>query len=283
MDPAPGTGVSTSTLSLTLDGISVIDRAIVDAAGADVRVPGLTPGAHSIYGQVSDLSGNVGSVSIPFTVESIPPVLTVLGVTDGSTLHDPNVAMQILYSDPAPSSGIATSTLQILVDGSSVTDRVRIGPSGASVSGLGLSTGPHTVTGQVADQVGNVGRVSVSFTLVTTAEAPPPALSLIGISKDYFSPAYNAYHRQHQDFVTLRYRVSEPVAPQLQVWTSTGTRVLTTSLPMTIPGTTAEAVWDGRAADGSLVDSGSYLVQLTGTSAIGATTSSASATVRLHY
>jgi len=64
-----GTGIKTSTAIVTLDGAPV-SGCTVTAAGASCAVYGLADGAHSFNVSVKDNTGNLGSASGTFTVET---------------------------------------------------------------------------------------------------------------------------------------------------------------------------------------------------------------------
>lgn len=117
-------------------------------------------GAHTLVGTATDLAGNVGSATVHFTLDSLPPSISISGITDGAYVHV-NVNPFVTVTD----ANLASSS--ILLDGSPFT-------SGTFVT----AEGAHLLAVSASDLAGNTAQASIQFTIDKT----PPNVSLTGFT-----------------------------------------------------------------------------------------------------
>ena len=160
--PPPQLAASTATLGFsTADPDAAtwcsVDGAAAAACTSPLTLTGLADGPHAVSVYTVDAVGNVGpAIQTSFTVDTTGPVLTLTGAPTG-TLTSNTANLSFTVDDP-------TATVWCSLDGAAATACT------SPVSYPGLSDGPHTVTVQAIDPLGNAGPVvSRSFTVDTTA------------------------------------------------------------------------------------------------------------------
>jgi len=164
--------INTSTLKVTVNGVDRSSLFTVTATGAGGNVPG-QQGANSIVASIADQSGKQVTASVAFNVDTVPPVITILHPTPGSTHGSSAVEYAIQYSDD---QALDLTSLKISVDGTSVP----VTPAAATASGMvTLADGNHTLTASIKDKAGNQASTSSAFSVDTTAPSihiiqPPP-------------------------------------------------------------------------------------------------------------
>jgi len=119
-----------------------------------------------------------------------PPVLTIAAPLANSAINTPQAHLDVQYQDlcgpgePA-ASGVDTTTLQVLLDG---TDRTSLFTKRANEAtadlpaSLALTPGPHTLTASIKDFAGNIAQATSQFQVDTT----PPTVQIL-------QPASGAY------------------------------------------------------------------------------------------
>ncbi len=189
-DPAPASGINTASVSVTLDG-SPVSGCTVTAASANCPAYNLAVGSHVIGGSVSDNAGNRTAISGGFSVvDNAPPVIT--SVTPTGAVYSSAAGISVNYYDPAPSSGINTSAVALILDGKALSG-CAVTAASASCNVYGLPLGTHAISGSVADKAGNVARVSGSFTV--TDNVRPVVTSVIPTGPRYYrSASINVYY-----------------------------------------------------------------------------------------
>ncbi|MEK7422497.1 MAG: IPT/TIG domain-containing protein, partial [Actinomycetota bacterium] len=154
----------TFSCSDTLSGVATCPAAVVAS----------TDGADQIVsGTAADHAGNNASASTTLDIDKTPPSVTItapVGTVTGNSM--PEVTVQ--YTDAT--SGIATGSLAVRVDGSLLTG-CTVGPTAAMCPTPALASGTHTVVVSVADVAGNLQTGASSFSLILNG---PPTLDPIG-------------------------------------------------------------------------------------------------------
>ncbi len=193
-DPAPASGINTSSVSVTLDG-NPVSGCTVTSAYANCPVYNLAVGSHTIGGSVSDNAGNQAAISDGFSVaDNAKPVIT--SVTPSGNLYSSAAGITVSYYDPAPASGINTAAVAVILDGKALGG-CAVTAQSASCNISGLALGVHTISGSVADNAGNVTSITGSFNVadnvrpVVTGVTPagPNQTGSAAISVYYTDPA----------------------------------------------------------------------------------------------
>ncbi|HET6351425.1 MAG TPA: hypothetical protein VFG89_04760 [Coriobacteriia bacterium] len=139
--------VGVTSLVATLDGTAIQNGAVVTDAGV-----------HTLQVTAQDAAGHSDTKSVTFTIDNVPPTITVSGVTEGQTLQK------------------ATPTIS-LSDGSIVyakLDGVDYPATGRLVSALG----PHTLNVVAEDASHNRASKTVHFTI----DNPGPTITITGVT-----------------------------------------------------------------------------------------------------
>ena len=163
IDKLTGSGDANAVVTLT-DGTTILGTTTADANGKWTFTPSsLAQGTHTVVASETDIAGNVGTGTLTFTYDTVPPLATVALGTDTGLSSD-----KITSNDALTGTGTPNEVLA-LMEGS-----VLLGL--ATVNALGswsltptwpLSQGTHTIS--VGDLAGNVGTASLTFTYDTIA------------------------------------------------------------------------------------------------------------------
>lgn len=166
-----GTGIDLASVAVYLDGVL---RTGCTAGATHVSCPasGLAQGLHSITVNLMDNAGNSGSGFGSFGVDSIAPAVS--NVQPSGNIAPGSATISAYYSDSG--SGIDAGTVSVALDGNPLGG-CTVTVSGISCPVTGLTSGIHTISGSVSDNVGNTSPISGSFTVVCAAGKPD--LSLI--------------------------------------------------------------------------------------------------------
>ncbi|MHB9111812.1 MAG: S8 family serine peptidase [Thermoleophilia bacterium] len=176
-DTAPSSGINTSAVNVTLDGGS-ITGCNVSQTGVSCPVSGVGLGAHTISGTVADNVGHSSAISGSFTVfDSTGPVVSNVLPTGFHASTFATISAD--YSDPAPSSGINTSSVIMTLDGDELNCSVTASSVSCPVSGL--AKGWHTIDGSVADNTGHATPISGGFEsgTITVPDYYPPVVTYL--------------------------------------------------------------------------------------------------------
>ncbi len=136
-------------LTVSVDGTSF-------GAGGSVTAEG----AHELVARARDAAGNETSVTLRFTIDETPPVISITGVADGAFR---NSSVTIAFGASDANGASATASL----DGASFA-------SGAIVA----AEGPHTLTVTATDVAGNTSVRALRFELDFTA----PGITISGVT-----------------------------------------------------------------------------------------------------
>jgi hypothetical protein len=165
-----GTGIDLSSVILSLEGEPVKAEVTESTVSYGVKEPLENGMTYTIGVTVADKAGNVATTSRTFSLETAAPMITAENPKDKSTVNSVDVAISANYSDGS-GVGIDQATALMKVDGVAVGGT----PSASGISYLatGLTKGNHTVYVEVADEFGNVGFKTWSFTV----EQTPPTIA----------------------------------------------------------------------------------------------------------
>lgn len=156
-------GVNSGTIAVTIDGTaisSVTKTAITGGYKCTCTPEALKDGAHTISVTASDNDGNAASAKpSSFTVDTVPPTLSVTAPTDGLITNKSTVTVTGKTDD-------ATSKpVTVTVNGTAVT----VGTDGAFSKDVSLANGSNTITIIAKDKAGKTTTVTRTVTLDTVA------------------------------------------------------------------------------------------------------------------
>lgn len=156
-------GVNSGTIAVTIDGTaisSVTKTAITGGYKCTCTPEALKDGAHTISVTASDNDGNAASAKTSsFTVDTVPPTLSVTAPTDGLITNKSTVTVTGKTDD-------ATSKpVTVTVNGTAVT----VGTDGAFSKDVSLANGSNTITIIAKDKAGKTTTVTRTVTLDTVA------------------------------------------------------------------------------------------------------------------
>ena len=179
-DEAGGSGVDMSTLVVKLDGAAVAAATLAQTAitnGYSVTytpASALSDGSHTVTITVSDHDGNAATaVSTTYTVDTVPPTLTVTSPADNLITNSATLAVAGATND-ATSSPVVIAVKLNGVDQGSVT----VNTNGSYSKSVTLSEGSNTIVVTATDAAGKTSSVTRSVTLNTTA----PAITAVTIT-----------------------------------------------------------------------------------------------------
>src|SRR5205823_4784252 len=156
---ASDTGTGLDHFELSLDGGTPI-RLDANVSGYTVSAP--SDGNHTVQVTAFDGANNSAAASVTVTVDTTPPVLSIIYPVAGAVLATGTVTVAWAASD-------ATSGLdhfELSLDGGAP---IALGASATSTTLTGVSDGPHTIRVQAFDLAGSSASDSVVVTVDTTA------------------------------------------------------------------------------------------------------------------
>ncbi|MHA2366200.1 MAG: NosD domain-containing protein, partial [Candidatus Hodarchaeales archaeon] len=177
---------SISIYSISKTGFTIIyidDVANTTLLASGSLLTGLSDGIHNITIVVTDGAGNTAKKDILFTIDTMPPTVTISSPT-ASFYNSNSVILTYSISE--------TTLMTIYIDDVANTTSLI---SGSLLTGL--NDGLHNVTIVATDEVGNTAIQVIQFTVDTTT----PTITIT-------SPTTSNYD---SNFVTLTYSVSETV------------------------------------------------------------------------
>lgn len=149
-------GVNPSTIKLKIDDgaditANIAKNPISGGYDCSYTLTGpLSDGPHTFTLNASDFDGNAATeVSTAFTVDTVPPVLTVTSPSDNFTTNQSTVMVTGTTNDPT------SNTVSLTVNG----ELVEIGPDGAFSYEFTLSEGENTITIIATDAAGKSSTV----------------------------------------------------------------------------------------------------------------------------
>ena len=182
VDEANGSGVSITTLEITLDGTTYTNTSNGVAVSAITNgysvtftpTTALSDGTHVFKVSVSDNDGNTGTSSeVSFTTDTIAPTLNVTNPTTNGTYTSESTLM-VTGTASDSTSGTPTVTLKVN-NGSAQTVTVSNGAFSKSVT---LVNGTNTIVVTATDKAGKVTTITRTIILDTSS----PVVASINIT-----------------------------------------------------------------------------------------------------
>lgn len=167
-------GVNPDTISIKIDTGSVITEGITKSPISNGYECSYTPasiadGRHTLYFNAKDFDENAATqLSIPFTVDTAPPALSVTSPIDGTKTNQATIMVVGTTTDPT--SGAVSLTVNDVP--------VSIGPDGAFSYEFTLQNGENVITIVSTDAAGKFSTITRHVTLDTVA----PVISAITIT-----------------------------------------------------------------------------------------------------
>ncbi|HLX07841.1 MAG TPA: DNRLRE domain-containing protein, partial [Thermoanaerobaculia bacterium] len=168
-----GSGVDTSTLSITLDG-AALAGCIAGAASASCTSPTLAPGGHTLAATIRDRAGNAARASFSFTfAPDTGPVISALAPAAGSLVNTAQPTLSAIFADAG--SAIDPASFRLTVDGVDQSAAAQVTAAGfAFIPAAPLAEGAHGAVVQIANQLGQTVQAPMGFTVDTI----PPSLAI---------------------------------------------------------------------------------------------------------
>jgi Bacterial Ig-like domain len=166
-----GTGIDTTKTVFTVDGVNVTAQATATATGISYTPStALASGAHTIVLKVFDKAGNTSQSTWTFTVSTVVTDTTTPTISgqapNNLKLNTATPAIAAQYADAG--TGIDTTKVTLLVDGTNVTAQATVSATGVTYTpATALANGAHTVQLNIADKANNPAQASWSFTVDT--------------------------------------------------------------------------------------------------------------------
>jgi hypothetical protein len=136
----------------------------------------LADGTYPIRASATDGAGNTASATEQLTIDTVPPVIAIVGGTSLTT-NDPTRSI-------SGTTNAAPGTLvQVSVYSQTLTALVQAGETW-NVAPTALPDGTYTLTASVTDPAGNVGTASQAMTLDTVAPAVSITDGAIALTND---------------------------------------------------------------------------------------------------
>ena len=114
-------------------------------------------------------TGNTGSASLTFRLDTTPPAVTI------GLAHDTGASSTdgITSDDTLTGNGDANAVVRFKIDGADIAATTTAYPLGNwTFAPAGLGNGPHTVVASETDAAGNTGSASLGFTLALGGSGP---------------------------------------------------------------------------------------------------------------
>ncbi|MHB8793559.1 MAG: beta strand repeat-containing protein, partial [Thermoleophilia bacterium] len=156
-----GTGIDSATAQVYMDS-GLVSGCTASATGVSCPTTGLAQGDHSYTVSVADTAGNTGSASASFTVDSAAPAVS--GILPSGIINSAATTVYANYTDAT--SGINTASVSVSVDTVALTG-CTVAAGSVSCPASGLAEGAHAISVSVADNAGNTGTGTGSFTVDT--------------------------------------------------------------------------------------------------------------------
>ncbi|HUT52935.1 MAG TPA: penicillin-insensitive murein endopeptidase [bacterium] len=172
-------GINLSTLSVYLNNTNITSMLTVSETGASGTVTGLE-GGNRIYAVIGDNAGNAGNaVELVLVETGSAPTIDIISPQDGSSVYTNTPVLFITYNDTG--CGVDLSTLQIILDGFTITERFYRNSAGAIyeiTADNQISNGPHTLWAAVSDFFGNASTAAISNFIVANSYTNPTLASI---------------------------------------------------------------------------------------------------------
>lgn len=176
----PADGSFTNKAQLAVSGTIDDPSATVAVDGAAASVAGsrytgqanLAECWNTITVQAGDGCTNASGATARVGLDTVPPVLGLMGPPNGLVTNQRVLPVLLRYSDDF--SGVDPSSVRLALDGTDLTGLLSIGTDMATGS-LTLTEGSYTLHAQVSDRAGNVAFQDSSFIVDLT----PPVLAIV--------------------------------------------------------------------------------------------------------
>ncbi len=172
-------GIDVASVLIQLDGVDMTGQSSITEIGFSLTpIAALIDGAHTLFISIGDTTGNTTQVSTSFTVDTAPPIISILIPADGSLLATATPQIQGDLNDVH--SAVDTASVQILLDGVDLASSATIIQTGFDVTVVSpLLEGIHTLTVAASDTVGNLAQHTITF---TTDITPPVINNLVPVN-----------------------------------------------------------------------------------------------------
>ncbi len=190
-------GVDAASLRVSIDGVDATNAFTISGGVATGVAPlPLADGSHRVDASISDRVGNDASTFTIFIIDTVPPVITTVHPAPGQSFGATSVSILVQYADnQALNLGSFTATL----DGSPLS--LTVDADAAEGLASSLADGPHALALSIADQAGNVGTSTVSFTTDT------------GNPEIFIVPANGQAINSRNPEIVVTYRDAQGIAP----------------------------------------------------------------------
>lgn len=158
-----GSGVDVTTLKVLIDGVDQTAQFTVTATGATGSPAAALPdGLHTITASIKDLAGNPSPATTTFTVDTVPPQITITQPAPGSFTNATSLVVT--------GSVMAASPVTVTVDGIAATVQNNTFTSAAITLGTNATqTIPVVAT--------DAARNSSTFPLIINIDRTPPTIT----------------------------------------------------------------------------------------------------------
>lgn len=165
-------GVNPNTIGVTIDSGSkvtgnTITKTAIEGGYQCTYTPAtaLSDGNHTIKVDASDNDGNAATQkSVTFTVDTVPPTLSVTEPTEGMVTNNSSVTVKGTTNDATSSPVKVTIKLN-----SGAAEEVAVNSDGSFSKALTLALGINTITVVAADSAGKATTITRTVTLDTGA------------------------------------------------------------------------------------------------------------------
>lgn len=164
-------GVDLSSLRVAVDGAdrSGLFSRRSDEASADL--PATLDGIHHLQASLRDLAGNEAQSAMDFTVDTVPPTVSIVEPLSGAVLDAPRTTVRLAFADTDEIDGSSLRVLVNAIDRTNAFSR----SAGEALAILDLSAGLAELHASVRDRAGNEGVASASVAV----DLEPPVITIV--------------------------------------------------------------------------------------------------------
>ena len=155
-----GTGDPNAIITIQLDGKVVSSQVIANSNGAWAYNPiGVIDGSHTVVASETDLSGNISSTTLNFTLDTTAPIVVISSQGGLTNLPTQSISGRASLTD--------IGTTVSILEGQKVLGSAVVQNDGSWSTSIKLSgDGQHLLTAQDIDLAGNIGSSSpLAYTL----------------------------------------------------------------------------------------------------------------------
>lgn len=163
-----GTVSGSMPISVTVNGAA----AVVAASGAFSASAPVPPGESTLTVVATDRYGLYTSKTLTVISDAAAPQISIATPADGIAMEDTRPQIQISFFDPPPSSGIASSSFHLALDGNDVSAAASVTSTGATFrTTTALAISEHTLVTRISDRAGRSAEAQSRF--IIQRPAPP--------------------------------------------------------------------------------------------------------------